>query len=105
LGALSERDETAEICRDADGNPEPDSELRDHENIPLKDDIHEYFDREVKPYVADAWIDEEKTKVGYEIPLTRHFYKYTPPRPLEEIQTEIALLEKEIVGMLREVVG
>jgi len=59
----------------------------------------------VKPYVADAWIDEEKTKVGYEIPLTRHFYKYTPPRPLEEIQTEIALLEKEIVGMLREVVG
>ena len=105
LGALSERDETAEICRDADGNPETDSELRDYENIPLKDDIHEYFDREVKPYVADAWIDEEKTKVGYEIPLTRHFYKYTPPRPLEEIQTEIALLEKDILGMLREVVG
>ena len=105
LGALSERDETAEICRDADGNPEPDSELRDHENIPLKDDIHEYFDREVKPYVADAWVDEEKTRVGYEIPLTRHFYKYTPPRPLEEIQSEIAQLEKEIVGMLREVVG
>ena len=67
--------------------------------------IAEYFDREVKPYVADAWIDEEKTKVGYEIPLTRHFYKYTPPRPLEEIQTEIALLEKDILGMLREVVG
>jgi type I restriction enzyme M protein len=105
LGALSERDETAEISRDAAGNPEPDSELRDHENIPLKDDIHDYFDREVKPYVADAWIDEEKTKVGYEIPLTRHFYKYTPPRPLEEIQTEIALLEKEIIGLLREVVG
>jgi type I restriction enzyme M protein len=55
--------------------------------------------------VADAWIDEEKTKVGYEIPITRHFYKYIPPRPLEEIQTEIAGLEKEILGMLREVVG
>ncbi len=62
MGALSERDETAEICRDADGNPEPDSELRDHENIPLKDDIHDYFDREVKPYVADAWIDEKRPR-------------------------------------------
>lgn len=105
LSALGERDETAEICRDADGNPEPDSELRDYENVPLKEDIHEYFEREVRPYVPDAWIDEEKTKVGYEIPLTRHFYKYTPPRPLEEIQAEISELEREIMGMLREVVG
>ena len=105
LPACSERDETADICRDIDGNPEPDSELRDYENIPLKEDIHAYFDREVKPYVTDAWIDEEKTKVGYEIPLTRHFYRYTPPRQLAEIQSDIAQLEKEIVGMLREVVG
>jgi len=105
LSALGERDENAEICRDADGSPEPDSELRDYENVPLKEDIHEYFAREVCPHVSDAWIDEEKTKVGYDIPLTRHFYEYTPPRPLEEIQVEIARLEKEIVGMLREVVG
>jgi type I restriction enzyme M protein len=105
LSALSERDETAEICRDADGNPEPDSELRDYENVPLKEDIHECFEREVRPHLADAWIDEEKTKVGYEIPLTKHFYKYTPPRPLEEIQAEIAELERKIMGMLREVVG
>ena len=77
LSALGERDETAEICRDVDGNPEPDSELRDYENVPLKEDIHEYFEREVRPYLPDAWVDEEKTKVGYEIPLTRHFYKYT----------------------------
>ena len=98
MSALSERDETAEICCDAEGTPEPDSELRDYENVPLKDDIREYFEREVKPYVADAWIAGEKTKVGYEIPLTRHFYKYTPPRPLEEIRTEIAMLEKEFSG-------
>lgn len=100
LGALSERDETAEICRDADGNPEPDSELRDYENIPLKEDIHDYFDREVKPYVADAWLDEEKTKVGYEIPFARLFYKYAPPRPLEQIRVEIAELEKEFESLI-----
>jgi type I restriction enzyme M protein len=104
MSALSERDETADICCDAEGTPEPDSELRDYENVPLKEDIDEYFAREVKPYVADAWIAREKTKVGYEIPLTRHFYKYTPPRPLEEIRAEIAQLEKDILGMLREVV-
>jgi len=113
LAALSERDETADICRDADGNPEPDTELRDYENVPLKEDIREYFEREVRPHVPDAWINEtvrdEKDgqvgKVGYEIPLTRHFYKYTPPRPLEEIEADIAGLEKDIVTMLREVVG
>jgi type I restriction enzyme M protein len=113
LSALSERDETAEICRDADGNPEPDPELRDTENVPLKQSIYDYFEREVRPHVPDAWIDENKRdekdgevgRVGYEIPLTRHFYKYTPPRPLEEIESEIADLEKDIVRMLREVVG
>jgi type I restriction enzyme M protein len=73
LSALSERDETADICLDAKGNPEPDTELRDTEIVPLKDDIHEYFEREVKPHVPDAWIDESKTKIGYEIPFTRHF--------------------------------
>jgi len=113
LSALSVRDETAEICRDADGNPEPDPELRDSENVPLKKDIRDYFDREVRPHVPDAWINEtvrdhkdsEVGKVGYEIPLTRHFYKYIPPRPLGEIEAEIANLEKDIVRMLREVVG
>jgi type I restriction enzyme M protein len=100
LSALCERDETAEICMDADGNPEPDPDLRDTENVPLKEDIHEYFDHEVKPHVADAWIDDDKTKVGYEIPFTRHFYKYVPPRPLEEIEAEIRQLEGEIVKAL-----
>jgi type I restriction enzyme M protein len=100
LSALSERDETADICRDSKGNPEPDPELRDYENVPLKEDIHEYFEREVKPFVPDAWIDEEKTKIGYEIPFTRHFYEYTPMRPLEEIRADIAVLEREIQELL-----
>jgi len=100
LASFSERDENAAICTNADGNPEPDPELRDTENVPLKEDIHDYFDREVKPHVPDAWTDEEKTKIGYEIPFTRHFYKYTPPRPLEIIEKEIRELEGEIMGML-----
>jgi type I restriction enzyme M protein len=113
LAALSERDETADICRNADGNPEPDPDLRDYENVPLKESIYDYFEREVKPHIPDGWINEEKRDdkdaqvgiVGYEIPLTRHFYKYVPPRPLEEIEADIAGLEKDIVRMLREVVG
>ena len=93
------------MCCDSDGKPEPDAELRDYENVPLKEDIYEYFKREVLPHVPDAWIDEDKTKVGYEIPLTRHFYVYKPPRPLEEIEADIAEIEKDIVRMLREVVA
>ena len=104
LSALSERDETAEVCLASDGNPEPDPDLRDTENVPLKEDIQVYFDREVKPHVPEAWIDESKTKVGYEIPFTRHFYKYLPPRPLEEIEAEIRQLESGIVRALAEVV-
>ena len=100
LNALGERDETAEICHDRDGNPEPDPELRDTETVPLKENIEEYFKREVLPHVPDAWIDESKTKVGYEIPLNRHFYRYEPPRPLEEIETDIKTLETEIMTIL-----
>ena len=105
LNTMSERDEAAEICLDEDGNPEPDTELRDYENVPLKEDIHAYFEREVKPHVPDAWIDESKTKVGYEIPFNRHFYKYTPPRPLEEIKAEIKAIEQDILRLLAEVAG
>ena len=105
LGALGERDETAEICRDRDGNPEPDPDLRDTESVPLKEGIAEYFKREVLPHVPDAWIDESKTKVGYEIPLNRHFYKYEPPRPLEVIEADIKTLEQEIMGLLADVTG
>lgn len=112
LNALSARDEEADVCRDNKGNPEPDPELRDYENVPLGESIHDYFEREVKPHVPDAWIDEskrdEKDKevgiVGYEIPFNRHFYKYEPPRPLEEIDQDLKRLSTEIQSLLRDVV-
>lgn len=106
-------DNDADVCLDKDGNPEPDTNLRDTESVPLNEKMEVYFQREVRPYVADAWInesvrdekDEEIGIVGYEIPFNRHFYKYVPPRQLEEIEADIAGLEKDIVKMLREVVG
>lgn len=101
LSALGERDPQAAVCTDAKGRPEPDSALRDTESVPLSETIEAYFQREVLPHVPDAWVDSNKTKVGYEIPLTREFYVYTPPRPLEAIEAEIEGLEKEIVDMLK----
>jgi len=86
-----------------DWNMLPDTELRDFENIPLKDDIDEYFKREVLPHVPDAWMDRSKDKVGYEINFNRYFYKYTPPRPLEEIDADLKKAEEEIVRLLKEV--
>ncbi len=103
LMALAERDESAEICTDAKGNTEPDPELRDYENVPLKEDISEYMQREVLPHVPDAWVDDSKTKIGYEINFNRYFYQYTPPRPLEEIETDLKRIEAEIAEMLEEV--
>ncbi len=103
LSALGERDETAKICHDRDGIPEPDPELRDTESVPLKESIEEYFKREVLPHVPDAWIDHSKTKIGYEIPLNHHFYRYEPPRPLEQIEADIKKLEGEIMDLLTEV--
>ena len=103
LSALAERDETADVCLDAEGNPEPDPELRDFENVPLKEDVAEYMKREVLPHVSDAWVDESKTKIGYEINFNRYFYKYTQPRPLEQIEADLKKIEKEIADMLAEV--
>lgn len=73
--------------------------------MPLKEGIAEYFEREVLPHVPDAWIDESKTKIGYEIPLNRHFYQYEPPRPLEVIEAGIKELEREILDLLGQVTG
>ena len=128
--ALGERDPDAEICRDSKGQPEPDSELRDTENIPLppgtvlplpldfgpdkpnarlveafRDDVDAYAAREVLPHVPDAWVDYDKTKVGYEIPINRHFYVYKPPRPLDQIEADITRLEGEIAGLLKGLVA
>jgi type I restriction enzyme M protein len=123
LSALSERDQAAEVCLDKAGNPEPDPELRDTETVPLPGSedptdtaavprsVREFFDREVKPHVPDAWIDLGKRDVkdgkvgivGYEINFNRYFYRYTPPRPLEEIEADIRGIEKDIMQMLSEV--
>ncbi len=113
LSALSERDETAEICRDKKGQPEPDPELRDTESVPLSEAIEAFFEREVKPHVPDAWIDTSRRDekdgqvgiVGYEINFNHYFYRYTPPRPLEEIDSDIRGIETDIMRMLAEVTG
>ena len=78
------------------GKPVADTKLRDTENVPMTDDIQAYFEREVLPYAPDAWIDKKKTKVGYEIPMTRYFYEYQPPEPVESIVERINALEQEI---------
>lgn len=85
------------------GKPQPDTALRDTENVPLKEDIQTYFEREVLPFAPDAWIDEKKSKVGYEIPFTRYFYKYEAPKPSAEIMQEILAIEAELDGALAEV--
>ena len=130
ISALSERDQTADVCLDNKGEHEPDSELRDIELVPLpenapaklpigydrdadnselldlvRDHCEAYLAREVTPYVADAWIDHSKTKVGYEIPINRHFYVYKPPRELEAIEADIKSLERDILDQLKKVVS
>ena len=96
--------EAAPVLKNADGY-EPDPALRDFENVPLKKDVDDYFEREVRPHVPDAWMDRDKDRIGYEIAFNRHFYTYTPPRPLEEIDADLREVEEEIVRLLREVAG
>lgn len=113
IDALGETDETAAICRDKDGCPEPDPKLRDHELVPLKEGWEEYVAREVLPFVPDAWVDtshrdssdKEVGRVGYEINFNRYFYRYVPPRPLGDIDAELKGLEAEIAALLQEVVA
>ncbi len=120
---LAVRDESAPVVTNKKGEPEPDPDLRDNENVPLPSEpvvwavdptdrlasltyrsaVDAYMETEVLPYVPDAWVDHDKTKIGYEVPLTRHFYKYVPPRPLADIDAEIKELEAEIQELLREV--
>lgn len=87
------------------GKPQPDSNLRDTENVPLSEDVETYFDREVFPHASDAWIDHEKTKVGYEIPFNRHFYVFEPPRPLEEIDADLKKSMDKIKAMIEGLSG
>jgi type I restriction enzyme M protein len=83
------------------GKPQPDASLRDTENVPYKEDIQEYFKREVLPHAPDAWIDPDKTKIGYEIPFNRHFYVFKPPRPLDEIDAELKQATDRILQMIK----
>lgn len=107
---LAEQDDEAEVCK-TKGELEPNPDLRDNENVPLGEDIHEYFQREVLPHVPDAWIDTSKTDpldgqvgiVGYEIPFNRHFYQYQPPRDLAEIDADLDAVAREIMQLLAEV--
>ncbi len=121
--ALAVRDDDAPVITDKKGNPDPDPDQRDNENVPqppipitwaadpterlatteYRTTVEDYLTAEVHPYVPDAWADHDRTKIGYEIPLTRHFYKYTPPRPLADIDAEIKALETEIQRLLAEV--
>ena len=111
LNALSEQDETAAICLDSKGRPEADSRLRDTESVPLGEAVAAFFEREVRPHVPEAWIDQSKRDhkdgqvglVGYEINFNRYFYQYTPPRPLAEIEADIREIEGEIIRLLSEV--
>jgi type I restriction enzyme M protein len=111
LSVFSQRDEEADICLAGDGAPEPDTELRDFELAPLKEDWSDYVAREVTPFVPDAWVDQtyrddrdgEIGRVGYEINFNRYFYKYIPPRPLAENDAELKQFEAEIAGLLKEV--
>jgi type I restriction enzyme M protein len=108
LEAMSEKDENANVCKDAKGTLEADPQLRDYENVPLSEDINEYFEREVRPYAPDSWINESVTdekdgqigKVGYTINFNQYFYKYESPRPLQEIEEDINNLENEILEIL-----
>ena len=110
LSALSERDEKADICTDRNGNPEPDRELRDHELVPLDQDWQEFVAREVTPFAPDAWVDVGHTdaqdgevgRLGYEINFNRYFYRYVPPRPLQEIDSELRSMEAEIADLLKD---
>jgi type I restriction enzyme M protein len=109
LNALSERDPEADICK-SKGKPEADTSLRDNENVPLGESVQAYFEREVKPHVADAWIDESKTDaldgeigiVGFEIPFNRHFYVFQPPRPLADIDRDLKVCTDRIKQMIED---
>jgi type I restriction enzyme M protein len=97
--------ESGKVVLDNKGKPKPDASLRDSEDVPLKNNIEEYFKREVFPHVPDAWIDHTKTKIGYEINFSKYFYKYKPLRSLQEIRNEILSLEEETKGMIDHIIN
>ena len=106
VNTIGVRNEDAVVCKDSKGNIESDNSLKDTESIGLKEDVYEYFEKEVKPHVNDAYIDESSiNNIGYEIPFTRHFYKYEELRSFDEIMKEVESLESEIALEIRKVLG
>ncbi len=103
LAALTAKDPNGEPVLDRSGQKVPDSQLRDVENVPLDEDVDDYLKREVEPYAPDAWADRMKDRVGYEIPFTKLFYKYHPPRPLAEIDADIKASQQRILALIAEV--
>jgi len=95
--------ENGKVVKDSKGKVKPDSKLRDYEKVTLKENIDEYFEKEVKPHVPDAWMDRSKDKIGYEMNFTKYFYEYKPLRPLDEIKSDLLKLEKETEGLLAEI--
>ncbi len=100
--AITLKDPDGEIVYDKLG-PVADANLRDTENIPLTEDVEQYLEREVFPFAPEAWVDEEKERVGYEIPFSRLFYRYVPPRPLAEIDAEIKASQRRILALIADV--
>jgi type I restriction enzyme M protein len=98
------KDENGNIITDGKGKPKPDPKLKDTENIPLKEDIQEFFEREVLPFAPEAWWDNKDTKIGYEINFAKYFYKHQPPRALSEIAKDILAIEQETEGLLKEII-
>lgn len=99
-----ERDEKGKIIYASKGKPKSDSKLKDSENIPLKENIQDFFEKEVLPFAPDAWWNKDETKVGYELNFSKYFYKYQPPRSLSEITADIIAIEKETENLLKEIV-
>jgi type I restriction enzyme M protein len=98
-------DENGKMMLDKKGNPKPDTKKRDSESVPLTEDVETYFETEVKPHVPNAWIDYDKTRIGYEINFTKYFYNYIPLRPAKEIKTEIITLENDIANLLKDLIS
>ena len=103
VGAFAESSPEGELVKGKKGQPEPDTSLRDTENVPLTEDVKAYVEREVLPWAPEAWVDASKDKIGYEIPFTRVFYKYVPPRPLAEIDADVQAAIARVQALFAEV--
>ena len=99
------KNEKGKVVLDKQGNPKPDTSLRDYERVPLMENIDDYFEREVKPHLPESWMDRDKDKVGYEINFTKYFYQYKPLKSLKEITEDLLQIEKESEGLFNQIIN